>query len=215
MTSIAPAVPAALTVFGLAGLLLANRLESKTGAWCTKPLAAAGFIGVALAVGAPESTYGSWILAGLVLSFFGDVFLIPDDRPAAFQAGLGSFLLGHVAYVVAFSQLDQHLAVAGVVALAGFGVALLVLRWLRPHVGPGLWKPVIAYVVVISTMIVFAASSAWAEGRPDIFAGAFLFYLSDLSVARHRFVAPGFINGAWGLPAYFLGQLVLAWGSGS
>jgi hypothetical protein len=34
--------------------------------------------------------------------------------------------------------------------------------------------------------------------------------LSDLSVARDRFVAPGFVNRAWGLPTYFAAQLLLA-----
>ena len=36
------------------------------------------------------------------------------------------------------------------------------------------------------------------------------FALSDLSVARDRFVRPGFANAAWGLPLYFAAQLVIA-----
>ncbi|MDP6980967.1 MAG: lysoplasmalogenase [Myxococcota bacterium] len=214
MNSIHPAIPATVTVLGLAGLLIANHRGSKRGKWCTKPVAAAGFIAVALVVGALDSSYGSWILAGLVLSFFGDVFLIPDDRPASFKAGLVSFLLGHVAYAIAFTRLAGDTSVAIVAGLVCTGAAGIVLRWLWPHLGADMRIPVVAYVVVISTMLVLATSSGVAEVRPDIFVGAFLFYLSDLSVARDRFVAPGFWNGAWGLPAYFGGQLVLAWGSG-
>ena len=41
-------------------------------------------------------------------------------------------------------------------------------------------------------------------------AGAILFYLSDLAVARHRFIHKSFINRALGLPTYYLGQLLLA-----
>ena len=77
--------------------------------------------------------------------------------------------------------------------------------------------PVYAYIAVISTMVVFAvATRAHDPGPPDehtgavIVAGAFLFYLSDLAVARDRFVAPGFWNRAWGLPFYYGGQIVLA-----
>ena len=40
--------------------------------------------------------------------------------------------------------------------------------------------------------------------------GAVLFLLSDLSVARDRFVAPGFVNRLWGLPFYYGGQVLLA-----
>ena len=44
-----------------------------------------------------------------------------------------------------------------------------------------------------------------------LFVGAFAFYLSDLAVARQRFVVKSFTNKAWGLPLYFGAQLVLAW----
>jgi hypothetical protein len=37
-----------------------------------------------------------------------------------------------------------------------------------------------------------------------------MFYASDLSVARDRFVVFRFSNRAWGLPLYFGAQLILA-----
>ncbi|MEN8163997.1 MAG: lysoplasmalogenase family protein [Acidobacteriota bacterium] len=40
--------------------------------------------------------------------------------------------------------------------------------------------------------------------------GATLFFLSDLAVARHRFVKEAFLNRAIGLPAYYAGQMLLA-----
>ena len=42
-------------------------------------------------------------------------------------------------------------------------------------------------------------------------AGACLFFASDLAVARDRFVARDFTNKLWGLPAYYIGQLLIAW----
>lgn len=214
MLAINPLLPTATTLLGLAGLLVAKRFGSQVGVWLTKPLAAAGFIALALVVGATESTYGSWILAGLVLSFFGDVFLIPENRPGVFKAGIASFLLGHVAYTVAFLGMEWNWTVTAGVALVCAAASGFVLRWLGPRVDADMRVPVYAYIAVISCMLVAAASSATAEGRPDIFLGALLFYLSDLSVARDRFVSPSFWNGAWGLPAYFVAQLVLAYGSG-
>jgi len=68
--------------------------------------------------------------------------------------------------------------------------------------------PVYGYMAVISAMLVSAAGAAPSD--PAIFAGAALFYVSDLCVARERFVTPGFANGALGLPLYFAAQLVLA-----
>ena len=66
-------------------------------------------------------------------------------------------------------------------------------------------------------MIAYVArSSRWCIGaialrNPRFLAGAVLFFASDLGVARDKFVAPGFPNRAWGLPAYYAGQLLIAW----
>jgi uncharacterized membrane protein YhhN len=214
MAEIGPALSTATTLVALCALLLAKRFDSQLGVWIAKPIAAAGFLGVALAVGALETFYGVLIFAGLCLSFMGDVLLIPERNPPAFKAGIVSFLLGHVAYAIAFASraFDGQSAVitAVVVSVAAFGA----LRWLAPHVESDMRLPVRAYVAVISAMLITAAGAASALSRPDIFAGALLFYLSDLSVARDRFVQPSFRNAAWGLPFYFIAQLILAHGAG-
>jgi len=54
----------------------------------------------------------------------------------------------------------------------------------------------------------------YAIGAIALLAGAALFFVSDLAVARDRFVAPGFANRLWGLPAYYAGQLLIAWSIG-
>ncbi len=214
MFAIDPAIPTAATLVGLIALLIAKRIESPIGVWISKPLAAAGFIALALVVGALDTTYGVTIFVGLVLSMAGDVLLIPDHNPKAFKAGLGSFLLGHVAYAFAFVSLGLDLQATGIAAVAAIAASWGVLRWLMPHVEAGMRVPVQAYVAVISCMLVASVGCAVEHARPDIFAGALLFYLSDFAVARDRFVSPGFWNGAWGLPFYFIAQLILAYGSG-
>jgi uncharacterized membrane protein YhhN len=65
-----------------------------------------------------------------------------------------------------------------------------------------------AYTAILSAMLVAAAGASAAD--PAIFAGALVFYLSDLTVARDRFVSPGFANGLIGLPLYYAAQLMLA-----
>jgi len=70
--------------------------------------------------------------------------------------------------------------------------------------------PVRAYIAVISAMLICATGTASASGDPRPLIGALLFYASDLAVARERFVRTSFANGAWGLPLYYAGQLVLA-----
>jgi uncharacterized membrane protein YhhN len=68
---------------------------------------------------------------------------------------------------------------------------------------------VLAYITVITAMVALAAGSVWLRASWTLAAGAVGFYLSDLSVARDRFVAPAFVNRAWGLPLYYAAQLLL------
>ena len=169
-----------------------------------------GFIGSALAAAALDSSYGRWILAALVLSWFGDVFLIPRRAPRAFQAGILSFLLGHVAFTAAFVIRGLDLRIALLAALLALVASLLAARWLRPHVPAQMRIPVHAYLIVLSLMLVCAAAASGSSGDARILLGALMFYASDLSVARDRFVVSQFTNRAWGLPLYFAAQLVLA-----
>jgi uncharacterized membrane protein YhhN len=153
-----------------------------------------------------------WIATGLVLGAIGDVLLMyPSDR--AFLAGLVAFLGGHVAYVVAFTRVVPidawpHapivLIALPIVAAAG------ALAWLWRGLG-SMRIPVIAYVAVITTMVIGALVCERAIGWHVATAGALLFFASDLSVARDRFVAHDFVNRAWGLPAYYVAQLLFAW----
>lgn len=204
-----------VTLAAVAALLVAEYARFRPGIWIAKPLASTGFVAVALAAGALEGDggagrYGCWILAALVLSWWGDVFLIPRNRRRLFRAGILSFLLGHVAFAVAFASRGFDILAAGATAILLIAPVVFVLRWLRPHVSPDMALPVYAYVVVISAMLISAAASVASAGQPTILLGALMFYGSDLAVARDRFVAPGFVNGAWGLPLYYAGQLVLA-----
>ncbi len=192
-----------------AGLLADHYRGGSKTEWLLKPAAAITFIVAAWRWGALDTTWGTVLFVGLLLAAGGDVLLIPKDR-RAFLGGLVSFLLGHVAYAVAFVVRGiDWLWVAGATVVLGV-IAVPVLRWLWPNVEPPMQKPVAAYIVVITAMVAVAAGTFGARGNPWILLGAFGFYLSDLSVAKGRFIGQTFLNRAWGLPLYFFSQLILA-----
>lgn len=201
----------AATALAVAALLFFEHTGRTAGAWLAKPLASTAFIAVAVAAGALESTYGYAILIGLVLSWFGDVFLIPRGKPLLFLVGVLSFLAGHVAYAAAFVLRGIDASVFASAALAAGLVAFVVLRWLGAHVPADMQVAVPAYVAVISVMVVCAVASFAERGNAWIPIGAVGFYLSDLSVARDRFVVSEFVNRLWGLPLYYAAQVALAW----
>jgi uncharacterized membrane protein YhhN len=130
----------------------------------------------------------AWLVAALVLSTLGDVFLLRDDA-TSFQLGLGSFLLAHVAYVVAFLLEGVHgagLAVGAVAALAIVAtLGRTVVGAARRGDEPALAPPVAVYVLVISTMV----ATAVGTHDPRAMGGAGLFAFSDALIAWDRFVA--------------------------
>lgn len=70
--------------------------------------------------------------------------------------------------------------------------------------------PVVAYLIVITAMVVMAVAAFGAGATALIPIGAILFYASDIAVARNQFVAPGIVNRVWGLPLCYFAQVLLA-----
>lgn len=208
-----PGLGALITVGFLLPLLYFERSDAPTPKLATKPFASVGFLVAAYGVGALDTTPGQAMFAGLVLSLLGDVLLI-FQHPTAFLAGLAAFLLGHVAYTVAFVLAGISPWWAGVTAVLAGAAATIVYGELRPKLPPDMVKPVVAYMVVISAMVVcaFGAFGAHQAGLL-IPIGAVAFYLSDISVALDRFDDAGYGNRLLGLPLYYGAQLVLAIGA--
>jgi uncharacterized membrane protein YhhN len=186
------------TAVWVALLLFFEWREWRRGVWIAKPLASLGFLAAGIASGA-----GAFLLTALVLSFLGDVLLIPKKT---FVAGLAAFLFAHVAFAVAFWSRGVDARRAGAAMIALIVVGAIVGRWLVPHVGK-LKVPVIAYIV---TIIAMASLAMGVRDSSLVPAGALMFFVSDLAVARDKFVAPGFANKSWGLPLYYAAQLLLA-----
>ena len=206
-----------LAVILLVGLLYFEKNGNQKGKLPTKTILSCLFIFTALVQTHPIPVYFYLMLIGLIFCLGGDVFLaLPQER--MFLLGLVSFLLGHVLYVVCFfyvADVSQWTMIGGLVGLLVSG---LVFWWLRPHLGSML-VPVIAYVIVITVMVI----GAWTvlgdtklsyAGRLLIFIGAVSFYLSDLFVARDRFLRSEFSNRLIGLPMYYCGQFLLAFSVG-
>lgn len=195
---------------GVGLTLYADATQRPRLEWIGKPLAALAFILAGTLWGALDSSYGQWILAGLVLGALGDVLLIPRSTGLIFMGGMLAFGLGHGAYVVAFAGLPLS---TPALWLSGIGMAafsVFVLRWLMPHV-PGEFKiPVLAYLGIIGLMTVLAIAASAAGASWAIAIGGVAFALSDLAVARERFVAPGKGSRIWGLPLYFGAQMIIA-----
>ncbi len=200
----------ATVILGVASALAHVRDRLRLAA-ALKMTAATGYLALALTGGAWETTYGRVILLALVLCWIGDLLLIRPGRGASFLGGLGSFLLGHVAYAAAFVTAGVTAPWAAAGALPAAVVGLVVLRWLWAHQLPEPMRaPVVAYVVAITVMVALSWGVAGVSAVWMVPAGAMAFMASDVFVARERFVRSSPVNTTVGLPLYFLGQVLLA-----
>lgn len=203
---------AVLSTLTLASALLAIRAkhrEIRAQVYVFKPLTTTLIILVALRAGhAAVGFYTPLIVAGLVCSLAGDVFLmLPRDR---FVAGLVSFLLAHLFYIAAFALDGWRVSGWAAVPLVLYGAHMLRLLW--PHLGR-LKVPVVVYVSVILLMALQASSRWLAVGGWEsaaACAGALLFVASDSALAWDRFV--GELRGAqiFILGTYFAAQWLIA-----
>ncbi|HNX23626.1 MAG TPA: lysoplasmalogenase [Spirochaetota bacterium] len=202
----------------LAGLLFFEKRESVKGLLATKPLLSFLFIVTALLQTHNNITYFYIIFTGLLLCFAGDICLIFFSNKKVFTSGLGAFLAGHIMYSIAFFKFGETGRLMFAVGAAGLvaGTAIFVL--LKSRLG-SMAGPVCAYIIIITVMTISAASFKNNGmhnpiGRNLVFAGALLFYISDVFVARHRFVQKQFLNRAIGLPMYYTAQFMIAYSTG-
>lgn len=179
-------VSAALAIFGEESTPRRAQLV-----YVFKPLTTLVIAGLAVQfIGDPGQGYGQAILIGLLFSLAGDVFLmLPNDR---FLPGLISFLIAHIAYLVAFTRFVPLGAVLTAFLLVGVSeAAILWLLW--PGVPRRMRLPVVAYVVVLGMMAAQAVSQAVVLDARAAWIAAFgglLFVFSDSVLAYNRFRRP-------------------------
>lgn len=134
-----------------------------------------------------DATYRNWICAGLLLSTCGDAALMYSGE-RAFMAGLGSFLVAHLLFIVGFAA-DTPLMLPPAWTLAVLVPALLFFGWLLPRTGP-LWPAVTVYGAVLAAMALVAATRATVVphmGALLASIGSVVFLLSDASLAVCQF----------------------------
>jgi len=192
-------------------LLIAELREDIRAQFLFKPLAAFGFVLLALQFGALESTYGKCILAGLIVCAVGDVFLLSRKSENLFKTGMIAFGLGHIIYVIAFAQQFEGLEtdgyiVIGLTILSSIGFFL----WLKPNLEKSMIGFTLIYTIIIASMV--SASVARFNYFLKYVAplGAIMFAISDMFVAKDRFVKPSPKNALAITPLYFGAQALFA-----
>ena len=196
------------------GILLAGILavwfgyrQPQGGFYIFKPLTTVLIILIPILGTEDISLLTGLILAGLIFSLLGDIFLmLPGDR---FLEGLVAFLVAHLFYISGF-LIDQRTPVfwplLPMLILSGL------IGWYL-YGGMGKMKiPSFAYLGVISVMV-WLAWSRWISGGQLEhllgFCGASLFLFSDFILAINRFKIKFKAARALNLTTYYAGQYLI------
>lgn len=154
--------------------------------------------------------YRRAILAGLLLSTLGDIWLmLPQDR---FVLGLGSFLLAHLVYLYALTR-HQPLQPWRWPYLAYALIAGLVLAALWPKLPDPLRVPVLVYVLALAVMAAQAATLAARQAHAGALlaaVGGLSFVVSDALLAIDRFHTPLPYAPVVVLASYWHAQFLIA-----
>lgn len=153
------------------------------------------------------TVFGEWgLVIALLLSAAGDITL-EFEAERSFMAGVGFFLLAHVAYVVQMAPFQPSAAIWLLVPLILYGGGMV--RLLLPMLG-SLRIPVLVYVAVILSMGV----AAILHTPPSllVIVGAFVFIFSDSVIAVNKFVRPIPQRDYIVMISYYLAQWLLVTG---
>jgi uncharacterized membrane protein YhhN len=160
-----------------------------------------------------------WFALGVLFSLAADVILLlPPAR--WFVPGVVLFLIAHLCYIIGFLYTPPplnpaSLAVALLVALPAVQVYRRISASLQAQRQTGLRLPLLAYILVISLMLLLALLTLVGESWLTLAAlaasaGALLFVSSDALLAWGRFVSPLKNGPVLVMASYHLGQFLLA-----
>jgi uncharacterized membrane protein YhhN len=172
---------------------------------------------IAAAASADLGAAKTWVLAALVFGLAGDIALVRSNHAAAepdnaFLLGLGSFLLGHICYLIAFARHGVHglHLLAGLLVVAGAAALSLpqVLAGATRAAGRQLAIVVAGYATLLAAMAVFAVGT----GAIATAMGGLLFLASDTVLAHDRFVRPVPHGPLLVIVSYHAAQLLIVLG---
>jgi uncharacterized membrane protein YhhN len=170
---------------------------------------------IAAAASADIGVTKPWLVAGLAFGLAGDIGLMLShegrtDPP--FIAGLSSFLIGHVCYIIGFLHLPVRLIDLLAGALVAGGIASIVLPQVLRGAAGSAGRLLAGIVAGYATVLAWMTVTAVGTGIVLTAIGGVLFMASDTLIARQRFVALVRHGDLLVIVSYHLAQFLIVLG---
>ncbi|GHV61993.1 hypothetical protein AGMMS49587_07590 [Spirochaetia bacterium] len=130
------------------------------------------------------------IILAMAFGWGGDILLIKINNKTFFQLGLGCFLLGHICYILSLLMFTPtvHFTVLVISCIAAIPAGVIFLKIVHPD--KAMMIPVIAYSVILGSMVLCALQFLLNQGGiigAAVFAGSLCFMVSDSLLAYFTF----------------------------
>ena len=193
----------------VSGLVVSEYYNFKIGEYIFKPVAALSFVFISFKLGALESGYGRLILFSLALCAVGDILLLNRKLKISFFCGMIVFAIAHLLFSLSFIKSSTF----DFASLVTFLPLIMILgcinfMYLLPRV-PHKFKPFILLYGLAIFMMITSAYTFMYEQKLILIAAIF-FVLSDIFVAKDRFIKRSTKNALLITPLYFAAQGLFA-----
>ncbi|MDR0551077.1 MAG: lysoplasmalogenase [Spirochaetaceae bacterium] len=150
---------------------------------CLMPLLAAYYLMLTLNTSGDAAPFQIFVIIALFFAWAGDAALAVSGRQNLFFAGLGSFLIGHIFYILQFftyTSLSTFSIITLCILLAAEAVIIIVMQFSRVYI-----IPFVIYGFALALMAALALSVCLKQAAAAPFARAFaagglLFFASDI-----------------------------------
>lgn len=204
-----------LFFYSAIGVLIAEGIGKKWLRYATKPLLMPLLLFFYLI---NTSLVEAVLIIVLCFSFMGDFLLMWPEKKTFFIAGLSSFLLAQIAYIVfiigKLPEISQLPYWVWFLAVAYIVTGIIIYKALLPYLHD-MKIPVIIYMLSLlgmSFLSLMLYMSHESKAALLAFAGSLLFIASDTILAFHSFKKPYRLTAVWFMFTYIAAQMFLIFG---
>jgi uncharacterized membrane protein YhhN len=197
--------------------VLAEYYENKKGRFATKPFLMSLLI-FYYAFSIPLAQYDWLLILALIFGWLGDISLMIGREGKWFMLGLGSFLIGHIFYILSFllsiSDITQFPLWGFIYFIPTILTALIFLSMIKGKMGD-LQKPTVIYILIITIMSISTTLRlADVQGTSFylVWIGSILFMIADGIIALDKFHKEIPQSRVYVMIPYGLGQFLIVQG---
>lgn len=206
-----------IMLVSLVGLIISTDMGRVLWRRIFKMLTSLLFVGTAIVSSKSNlenKVYHYWIIAGLVFSTFGDVFLAFSGK-TYFLLGVACFVVAHICYIMGFSCL-KGISKEDLICFGVLLIIFIMILILGEFDFKGMLPLVIGYMFIIGFMVVkaFSLKSYYEDSKVAvtlIILGALLFLISD-GILLFKIFGLGVLQygDLFNSLTYYIGQALLA-----